>query len=250
MLTPEGIDKIIAVAAPTEIDYVSRKWTSKPVHLLVPPKPDVVLVNTLQGLVDLYAGDLDEVKTKGKVLIHITSPTSVSIVAKDVDPWGRLRVYATAEYPKAVQQFPFGQFIDPEKFIIAAHIGFQRVKIEQDDGTMAHDLDYVLKIASSISAGQTRDNIDDGITQTVTVKQSVALKAEETLRPIVNLAPYRTFAEIDQVVSRFIFRAHADAEGAELALFEADGGRWRLAAVQAIADWLSGGKFGDSPIVQ
>jgi hypothetical protein len=124
MLTPEGIDKIIAVAAPTEIDYVSRKWTSKPVHLLVPPKPDVVLVNTLQGLVDLYAGDLDEVKTKGKVLIHITSPTSVSIVAKDVDPWGRLRVYATAEYPKAVQQFPFGQFIDPEKFIIAAHIGY------------------------------------------------------------------------------------------------------------------------------
>jgi hypothetical protein len=78
----------------------------------------------------------------------------------------------------------------------------------------------------------------------------VALKAEETLRPIVNLAPYRTFSEIDQVVSRFIFRAHADAEGAELALFEADGGRWRLAAVQAIATWLSGGKFGDSPIVQ
>jgi hypothetical protein len=114
MLTPEGIDKIIAVSAPTEIDYVSRKWTSKPVHLLTPPIANPVPVSTLQGLVDLYAGDLDEVKTKNKVLIHVTSPTTVAIVAKDADPWGRFRVYALAEYPKAVQQFPYGQFIDPD----------------------------------------------------------------------------------------------------------------------------------------
>lgn len=250
MLTPEGIQKVIDIAAPTEVDYLSRKYTSKAVHLLTPPMANPVPVSTLQGLVDLYAGDLDQMKTKHEVLIHVTSPTTVAIVAKDADEWGRYRVYAIAEYPKAVQQFPYGQFLDPERFIIAAHIGFQRVKIENDDGTMAQDLDYVLRIASSISAGEIRDNIDDGITQTVTVKQSVALKANETLKPIVNLAPYRTFSEIDQVVSRFIFRAHADAEGAELALFEADGGRWRLAVTKAIADWLAGGKFGDSPIVQ
>ena len=250
MLTPEGVQKVIDVAAPVEIDYLARKYTSKPVHLLVPPATQPVQVSTLQGLVDLYAGDLNEIKSKPRsVLIHITSPTSVAIVAKDPDPWERYPVYAIAEYPKSCQQFPFGQFIDPEKFIIAAQICFQRVKIENDDGTMAKDLDYVLKIAGSISAGRTRDNVDDGITQTVQTKQSVVLKSEETLRPIVNLAPYRTFAEIDQVVSRFIFRAHGDEEGAELALFEADGGRWRLAAVTAIAAWLSGGKFGDSPII-
>jgi hypothetical protein len=113
---------------------------------------------------------------------------------------------------------------------------------------MAQDLDYVLKIASAISAGKEQTNSDDGISQTVQMKAGVTLKTTETLRPIVNLAPYRTFAEIDQVLSRFIFRAHGDEEGAQLALFEADGGRWRLGAVAAIRSWLAG-RFGDTPVI-
>jgi len=245
----DSINKILALAAPTIHTVGDLEYTNKTLNLIYPPSVKAVECSTLQGLVDLFINSLDEVKPD-HVLVHITSPTSVELISKDSDDHGKRRVWASSTYPKDCATFSFGQWLNPENFIILAQQGFQRVKIENDDGSMAHDLDYVLKIASSISAGQTRDNIDDGITQTVTVKQSVALKAEETLRPIVNLAPYRTFSEIDQVVSRFIFRAHADAEGAELALFEADGGRWRLAAVQAIAQWLSGGKFGDSPIVQ
>jgi len=53
MLTPEGIQKVIDIAAPTEIDYLSRKYTSKAVHLLTPPMANPVPVSTLQGLVDL-----------------------------------------------------------------------------------------------------------------------------------------------------------------------------------------------------
>jgi hypothetical protein len=238
MDSPETIQKIIDVAAPTEIDYISRKYTSKPVHLLVPPAGTPVPVSTLQGLVDLYAADLNEVSSKSKVLLHITSPWAVQMISKDADPWERYRVFAEAAYPKACQQFPYGKFLDPEEFIILAQVCFQRVKIENDDGTMEKDLDYVLKIASAISAGKEQTNADDGISQTVQMKAGVTLKTTETLRPIVNLAPYRTFAEIDQIVSRFIFRAHGDEEGAQLALFEADGGRWRLGAVSAIAAWL------------
>jgi hypothetical protein len=248
MDSPETIQKIIDIAAPTEMEYVSRKYTSKPMHLVVPPAGQPVPVSTLQGLVDLYAADLNEVKSKSTVLVHITSPTAVQIISKDADPWERYRVFATAEYPKACQQFPYGKFLDPEEFIILAQICFQRVKIENDDGTMAQDLDYVLKIASAISAGKEQTNSDDGISQTVQMKAGVTLKTTETLRPIVNLAPYRTFAEIDQVLSRFIFRAHGDEEGAQLALFEADGGRWRLGAVAAIRSWLAG-RFGDTPVI-
>lgn len=248
MDSPETIQKIIDIAAPTEMEYVSRKYTSKPMHLVVPPAGQPVPVSTLQGLVDLYAADLNEVKSKSTVLVHITSPTAVQIISKDADPWERYRVFATAEYPKACQQFPCGKFLDPEEFIILAQICFQRVKIENDDGTMAQDLDYVLKIASAISAGKEQTNSDDGISQTVQMKAGVTLKTTETLRPIVNLAPYRTFAEIDQVLSRFIFRAHGDEEGAQLALFEADGGRWRLGAVAAIRSWLAG-RFGDTPVI-
>ena len=61
---------------------------------------------------------------------------------------------------------------------------------------------------------------------------------------MVNLAPYRTFAEIDQVVSQFVFRARVGSGSANLALFEGDGGRWRLSAVAAIKAWLEGEETG------
>lgn len=243
----EAIEKVLSLAPPTITTFNSLEYSDKPLTLMVTPHAHTIEVSTLQGLVDLYAGNIDAIKAAA-ILVHVTSPTTVELVSTDTDLYARRRAWARATYPKACVQFPFGQFLVPEKFIIGAHIGFQRVKIENDDGAMAKDLDYVLKIAGAISAGKERTNVDDGISQTVQMKAGVTLKQEETLRPIVNLAPYRTFAEIDQVVSRFIFRAHGDEEGAELAIFEADGGRWRLNAVAAIVKWLSG-KFGSSPII-
>lgn len=115
---------------------------------------------------------------------------------------------------------------------------FQRVKVENDDGTFARDLDYVLSMASKITGGQTVEHEDDGITQRVAVKQGVMLKVETNLRPIVNLATYRTFLEIDQVLSTFVFRARVQGDAVQLALFEGDGGRWKISAIAAIKIWL------------
>jgi hypothetical protein len=92
-------------------------------------------------------------------------------------------------------------------------------------------------------------NEDDGITQRVAVKQGVTLKADIALQPRVTLAPYRTFAEIDQVLSTFVFRTRVGpSQSPQLALFEADGGRWRINAVASIKSWLTG-KVGGSPII-
>jgi hypothetical protein len=254
MLTPETIDKIVSLGEVKEFRPSLENgpsYTSKPVHLLAPPEKKTVVVSTLHGLVDLFAANYDNVKTEhaDDVLVHIVSPTVVQLTEGTTDAFGRLRVFARAEYPEAqVGKFKYATFMNPEAFIILAHTSFQRVKIENDDGSMAKDLDYILKIASAISAGRERIDTDDGISQTVQMKAGVTLKSEETLRGRVNLAPYRTFAEIDQVVSEFLFRAHGNEDGAELALFEGDGGRWRLAAVAAIAEWLDG-KFGDAPII-
>jgi hypothetical protein len=133
--------------------------------------------------------------------------------------------------------------MDPESFIIQVQASFQRLLIDD-----AQDLDYVLKIASSISAEQVQSNEDDGIAQRVATKSGVVLKSEKVLRPIVNLAPWRTFAEIDQVMSRFVFRARIGSDSVNLALFEGDGGRWKLGAVSAIKAWLQP-KFGTVPVI-
>lgn len=243
----EAIEKILSLAPASEVDINGLKYSDRTLHIVMPPRADGVCVTTLQGLVDLYVADLDTVNA-GKVLVHVTNPTTVQIISKDGDTFGRRHVWVQAQYPKDIQKFPFGSFMAPEQFIIQVQAGFQRVKVQADDGSMALDLDYVLKTVSAISAGATNTSEDDGISQTVNMKRGIVLKGTDTLKSRVNLAPFRTFPEVDQVISQFIFRAQGDEQNIKLALFEADGGRWRLDAVAEIVRWL-GGKFGSTPII-
>jgi hypothetical protein len=246
----EFVSKILTLALPNQLEVGGLTYVDKHLTPVMPPVSDLVEVSTLQGLVDLYNGDLGTVKTKGDVLIHITSPTTVEIVSRLADDWARREVWARATYPTKIEGFPFGQWLNIENFIIMCQSRIQRVMLQKDDGTMAQDLDYVLKIASAISAESIETSEDDGISQKVATRRGVVLKDQTNLKSRVTLAPYRTFAEVDQVPSTFVFRARkAGDEQMNLALFEADGGRWRLAAVANIAAWLGGGKFGDAPII-
>lgn len=246
----EAIEKILSLAPPTYhkvggpdgLAYADRSLT-----LIVPPAPVQVNVSTLQGLVDLHDAEMDDAKAKGDLLVHITSPQTVELISRESDKYGRRRTWAKAAYPQC-QTFPFGSWQDPETFIIASQQHFQRAKVETRTGGFEHDLDYVLQVASKISAQIATEHDDDGFTQRVAMKQGVQLKQETILKPMVNLAPYRTFAEIDQVLSQFVFRARPNGTSVTLALFEGDGGRWKISAVSAIKSWLEP-KFGDVPII-
>lgn len=68
---------------------------------------------------------------------------------------------------------------------------------------------------------------DNGVTQSVTVRQGIALKDSTVIKPIVKLRPYRSFAETEQVESEYLLRV--DPNG-KIGLFEADGGMWQLGA--------------------
>jgi hypothetical protein len=242
----DSILKILTLATPNIHTVGQIEYTDKKLDLIYPPSPMAVQCSTLQGLVDLFIHDLDDVMPD-KVLVHITSPTTVELISKDSDAYGRRRVWVEAVYP-GCESFKFGAWFNPESFLIAAQQGFQRVKIENDDGSFKLDLDYVLGVASKITAENATDHEDDGFAQRVAVRQGIALKAETVLKPTVNLAPYRTFAEIDQPLSQFVFRARIGGESVQLALFEGDGGRWKLGAVAAIKAWLQP-KFGDVPVI-
>lgn len=53
----------------------------------------------------------------------------------------------------------------------------------------------------------------------------------------VKLRPYRTFHEVEQPASDFIFRMKSE-RGISCALFEADGGAWENAAMANIKNYL------------
>lgn len=244
----EFVNKIIALAVPNALTVGKLEYVDKEMKLIKPPVPSVLPVSTLQGLVDLLAGSLEGVKAGTDLFVHIESPFTVSLIDRESDEFGRRQVYATAQYPKECPTFAFGTWHTPENFIIACQQGFQRAMIQNDDGTFAKDLDYVIETASKISADSSVSNEDDGVTQRVNVMSGVTLKTSTALQPRVALAPFRTFAEIDQIVSTFVFRARVQNGLVQLAIFEGDGGRWRLAAVAAIKAWLAN-QITKSPII-
>lgn len=98
------------------------------------------------------------------------------------------------------------------------------------------DIQYMLDLLSHMSVDQNVQSDDNGVTQTVQVKQGVSFVANETVRPIVQLAPYRTFQEVDQPASEFVFRVD---EKRNVTLAEADGGMWKLYARRTVKDFLT-----------
>ena len=73
------------------------------------------------------------------------------------------------------------------------------------------------------------------MSQSVTVKKGVSLLENETVKPRINLSPFRTFREVPQPESEFILRLDNDGR---VGLFEADGGVWKIEAKINIAEYF------------
>ena len=97
------------------------------------------------------------------------------------------------------------------------------------------DRDYLLALLSHIDTSQGVSTMDNGVTQEVSVRRGVVLKEQQTVQPIVHLQPYRTFLEVKQPASDFLLRIDKDGHPA---LYEADGGAWKLEAKRSIAAYL------------
>jgi len=146
----EAIDRILSLSAPNFQKFGALDYSDKSLHLIAPPVANPIGCSTLQGLADLINEKFDDLIPE-EVFLHIDSPTRVDLLQNASDPQGRIRVWASAKYPE-IAPFPFGTWLDPENFIIKAQQGFQRVKVQNEDGSFARDLDYVLGVASNITA--------------------------------------------------------------------------------------------------
>jgi hypothetical protein len=159
------------------------------------------------------------------------------LVQRKGDSYGRRTAHVTASLTEGVTTFPyFNRFGAQEDFIIGLQSHFQS----------SPDLSGLLDLASHITGKETVKQVDSGITQEVTVQRGTAFKETVEVKARVSLKPFRTFRELDQPASEFIFRVK---DGAQLALFEADGGAWKIAAVGLIADWLKN-RINTSPIAE
>lgn len=180
-------------------------------------------VSTLSGLVGYLKSrfDTNNPQVNYQVLINVESATHVKVYSPLNQDKKR---ESLIESSAVLDKFPFGQFVDSENFIIQIQSFFQRTR----------EAENIIRLASGIKIEGGADLRDNGISQTVTVREGANVESIEVPNPI-DLQPFRTFLEVDQPTSAFVFRI--DKAG-RCALFEADGGIWKNEAMENIKDYL------------
>ncbi|WP_424685111.1 hypothetical protein [Enterococcus sp.] len=179
-----------------------------------------LLINTLSGFVNYVKAKLD--RANQHLIVHIKNAKEVhlkGLLAED----GSREVLATAQ--PLIPRFDFNHFMDMESFVIALQSKF----VKNDDRQI------LLQVAGNVAEENVKKTGDDGVSQAVTINKGVASKADVKVPNPVELAPYRTFLEVKQPTSQFIFRMQDGPRGA---IFEADGGAWNNQAIVNVREYL------------
>lgn len=95
-----------------------------------------------------------------------------------------------------------------------------------------------MKVSGNVEAKTTANYGDDGISQKTTIKQGIASKTDVIVPNPVTLVPYRTFVEIKQPPSEFVFRIRDINSEPAFKIVEAEGGLWKHEAMSSVKAYL------------
>ncbi|MGJ9460096.1 hypothetical protein [Oceanobacillus sp. CF4.6] len=216
----EALQYIVGMGKAEIHERNGQDWSDKKLHLLDSPTAAPFTVHTLSGLVDyLKSSNLD---SKDPKIVHVASPTEVRVESYlNADRERDYFIRADALTPS----FRFDNWYSTEEF----NIKLQSCFVKNDDR------DIMLKVVGNITEDQVKTVSDDGVSQAVVAKVGVASVGNVEVPNPVELAPYRTFVEVVQPESDFVFRMQS---GPRCALFEADGGAWKNEAIRNVRKYL------------
>lgn len=218
----KAIEYIVNLGKKGEIVEVNgHKYSTGNLNLITLPEPVAVKTTTLTALVDYLKSGFDD--KFGKLIIHVVSPSKVNLLSELRGDKER-EIYMTCE-ALTPNNIYFDRFMDTEQFNIMLQSSF----VSNDDRSL------LLKVTGCVKEEAIKQVGDDGVSQAATIKTGVASVNDVVVPNPVILAPYRTFPEIIQPESRFIFRMQS---GPRAALYEADGGAWRNKAMSSIKEYL------------
>lgn len=239
MIDRSFIEKIEEMA-PVEVKEIhGRQYTDSSVQLILrDPHIEKIEVTSLQGFIS--AVELIEPSLRAYISIH--NPGVVSLFGPYNEEDGRRDVLIQAT---AIQcEFNFATWYSQEEFIIALQTAF-----DQTEECQSQDL---IDFASRMTADSATIADDDGRRQIVSKREGVAIVGRDNVPNPVYLTPFRTFRDVDQPASHFIFRVRNTKVNGEpgipqCALFPIEDASWRLAAQKNIADFLL--QMKDSPAI-
>jgi hypothetical protein len=222
LMEKEALEYLVGLGATEIIEVDGKKFSTNPMYAVKDPKPSLLKATTLTALVDYLKSNIDK-KCSEKLLVHVVSPKVVELYSELREDKER-ETYLVCE-ALTPNNITFDRFIDTEQFNIMLQSSF----------VDNHDRALLLKVTGCIKEDAIKSISDDGVSQAATIKTGVASVNDVKVPNPVVLAPYRTFPEIDQPESKFIFRMQS---GPRAALYEADGGAWRNKAMNSIKEYL------------
>ena len=231
-----ALEYVVGLKKPETVKHGGGVYADKPLYQMKKADFPTLKLNTLESIVRYVQKIGDERESEyceaaepiimhaEPIIIHIESATCVALkdIANVGDGKRDCMVLATAEVPK----FQYGEFHDAESFNIALQSKF----LDTEDKAT------ILQVVGNLKEDAVRTMTDDGVSQVTAVRTGVATVADVKVPNPVTLRPFRTFIEVDQPESRFIFRMR---EGGRCAIFEADGGAWKLEAKKNIYNYLA-----------
>ena len=223
----EALRYIVGMSEPNIQHIDGETYSDKPLHRIQHiPYAIAIEMNTLSSLIEYIKSGVDVFGDK--MIVHVQSPVCVALYsALDIERNRESIVEVRANVPA----FTFNRFENHESFVIGV-----QSKFVDDPAT---DKALLLKFAGTVEAGSVAEYGDDGVSQKATVKTGIASKGDAIIPSPARLKPFRTFVEVDQPVSSFVFRMKDDrCGGVQCALFEADGGAWTISAMEEIKSYL------------
>lgn len=224
-----AIEKILELARPVTVkigdetflmddDYsrVDRERLTSPLE-----------VGTLSAVLDYIMNGADEqvLDDSRRYIIHICDHKHVDL-CMELNGDKRREVLLRASTDPA--RFREGVFMDVETFIVNMQQHFV-------DSTNVREL---VQMVSNVTDSKSVQQTDDGTTQSVVARSGISMVKQVNVPNPVSLAPYRTFREIEQPESPFVFRLHGGDNGVTAALFTADGNAWQYDAVQRMKKYF------------
>ena len=187
--------------------------------------PDTLPLSSLDSLIKMVKSEA-LLAVDGHAPLYITIPNHLTVQC--------------FTQPAAAERF-FRQFFyevkatDVPGWDSKVQLGFEEMQIAlRTRFQETPDALYAMKLLSDISTGAKITFNDNGVATSVVTRKGIDLQANEAIRPIVKLKPYRTFQEVEQPESTFLIRVNERG----ISFTEADGGMWKLKARETVKAFL------------
>ena len=224
-ITKDALQYVVGLRKAEPLEINGGMYVDREVHRVDRELRAAALeMNTLTSLVDYLKGGIDTMADQ--MLVQVVSPLEVRLVSKlDTDRKRECLVAVKALVP----EFAYGKYMEQESFVIALQSKFMENK----------DRGLLLRFAGTVKDESIAQYGDDGVTQKATVKAGIASVEDAVVPNPVTLQPFRTFVEVGQPESAFVFRMRqGEGRRVECAIFEADGGAWKNEAMRLIKEYL------------